>query len=139
MEGMSDRYLCKAKSADNGEWIYGSRLKTDDGTFVIQNYAPLEGIGKYMVDPSTLCQCTGLPDKKMRKIWENDIVIYLDENTGEYKTDIIKWNKTYAAFCRLHRSEMGLQYLLIDECIANKCEVIGNVFDNPELLEGSAE
>lgn len=86
------------------------------------------------VDPSTVCQYTGLTDKNGRKIFEGDIVRYTDEVIGKEKVDEIKYNETHAAFCRLHKSEMGLQYLLIDEAIANKIEVIGNIFDNPELI-----
>ena len=87
------------------------------------------------VDPSTICQCTGLNDKNGKLIWENDIVRYTDMITGVEKIDVIKWNETYASFSRLHRSQMGLQYLYIDEFIANECEVIGSAIDNPELLE----
>ena len=87
-----------------------------------------------LVDPETVCQYTGLTDKNGRKIFEGDIVRYTDEVIGKEKVDEIKYNETHAAFCRLHKSEMGLQYLLIDEAIANRIEVIGNIFDNPELM-----
>ena len=55
--------------------------------------------------------------------------------TGVEKIDRIEWNETHASFVRLHRSKMGLQYLYINEFIANECEVIGSAIDNPELLE----
>lgn len=75
-----------------------------------------------------------MTDKNGRKIFDGDIVRYTDEVIGKEKVDEIKYNETHAAFCRLHKSEMGLQYLLIDEAIANRIEVIGNIFDNPELM-----
>lgn len=128
--------LFRGQTKSDKKWIYGNLLKTDNGTYVIQNYFPFEGIGKYEVDPETVCQYTGLTDKNGRKIFEGDIVRYTDEVIEKEKVDEIKYNETHAAFCRLHKSEMGLQYLLIDEAIANKIEVIGNTFDNPELIGG---
>lgn len=124
----------RGQTKSDKKWIYGNLLQTGNGTYVIQNYFPFEGIGKYEVDPETVCQYTGLTDKNGRKIFEGDIVRYTDEVIGKEKVDEIKYNETHAAFCRLHKSEMGLQYLLIDEAIANKIEVIGNTFDNPELI-----
>lgn len=149
--------LFKAKRRDNGEWVEGYYYKMCETTYafaedyeknpaLVHHYILFErmtdwGMPNQMyqteVDPSTPCQYTGLPDKYGRKIWQNDIVKYLDEITGKYKTDIVEWNETHAAFVRLHKSEMGLQYLFIDEAVANKCEVIGNIFDNPELLKSA--
>ena len=86
------------------------------------------------VDGKTVCPYTGLTDKKGRKIFEGDIVRYTDEVTGKEKVDGIEYNETNAAFCRLHGSEMGLQHLFIDETIASRCNVIGNIFDNSKLL-----
>ncbi len=92
---------------------------------------------RFDIDPDTLCQYTGLDDKNNVEIYEGDIIRYVDEVTGKEKTDEIEYNETHAAFCRLYKSEMGLQYLFINEAVANKCEVIGNLFDNPELLEAA--
>lgn len=49
--------------------------------------------------------------------------------------DLIKYNETHASFVRLRNTEkLGLQYLWIDEATCNHGEVIGNIFDNKELL-----
>ena len=132
---MNNRYLYRAKRKSDKKWIYGNLIQTDDGVYIIQNYVPQHLIGKYEVDPSTICQCTGLKDKNGKLICEHDIVRYNDMITGVEKIDRIEWNETYASFVRLHRSKMGLQYLYINEFIANECEVIGSAIDNPELLE----
>lgn len=63
--------------------------------------------------------------------FEGDIVRYTDEVTGKEKADEVEYNETHAAFCRLHKGEMGVQYLFIDESIADRCEVTGNIYDNP--------
>lgn len=88
-----------------------------------------------LVDPKTLCQFTGLYDKNGKKIWENDIFQYTDE-TMVTKKDLIEYNETHASFVRLCNTEkLGLQYLWIDEATCNHGEVIGNIFDNKELLQ----
>ena len=142
--------LFKAKRIDNGEWVEGNIILSKDAD---EEYKAIiipsvnsnmftedsgnEDLGFenwYKVYPSTICQYTGLTDKNGQKIWENDIVRYTDMIIGVEKIDLIEWNETHASFVRLHRSKMGLQYLNIDEFIANGCEVIGNIFDNLELL-----
>ena len=132
---MNDRYLYRAKRIDNGEWVEGdlvhSVYKIND--ICVGKYG--SEVGMHQVDQSTICQCTGLKDKNGKLIWENDIASYTDMITGVEKIDRIEWNETHASFARLHRSRMGLQYLNIDEFIANGCEVIGSAIDNMELLE----
>lgn len=145
---MNDRYLYRAKRTDNGEWVIGNRM--DDGVTgqvfihaVGNSVNESDKVGEegclrfvaFEVDPSTICQCTGLTDKNGKLIWENDIIRYADMIIGTEKIDRIEWNETHASFVRLHTSQMGLQYLYIDEFIANGCEVIGNIFENPELIK----
>lgn len=129
--------LFKAKRIDNGLWVEGFytycngkhyiRLLTDETSRYTKSF--------FEVDPSTICQYTGLTDKNGQKIWENDVVRYTDMISGVEKIDRIEWNETNASFVRLHKSQMGLQYLYIDEFIANRCEIIGSAIENPELIE----
>lgn len=123
--------LFKAKRIDNGEWLEGLVTRIENTFCLIREYG--SNIS-YECDVNTLCQYTGLNDKNGNKIWENDVVRYYDELANIVKEDLVKWNKTHASFTRLHETRMGLQYLYIDEGIANRCEVIGNIFDNPELM-----
>lgn len=54
--------------------------------------------------------------------------------------DLIEYNETHASFVRLHNAEkLGLQYLWIDEATCNHGEVIGNIFDNKELLQEESD
>jgi hypothetical protein len=89
---MEDRYLFKAKRADNGEWVQGNLIQSCDATdgweaiiipaknsnmftkHIKRGYGNLGFENWYRVDPSTICQCTGLRDKNGELIWENDIV-----------------------------------------------------------------
>lgn len=144
-------FRAKDNNIKGVEWVYGFYVVTDSpmqgkrhfiytgkieyDKLSAESYFPTI-CSRHFVDPETVCQYIGLKDKNGRKIFEGDIVRYTDEVIGKEKVDEVKYNETHAAFCRLHKSEMGLQYLFVDEAVANKCEVIGNIFDNPELLGG---
>lgn len=138
--------LFKAKRKDNGEWMEGSLIDLDIDSgycYIVPPYKkasilPINFLitdRMKLVDPETLCQFTGLCDKNGNKIWENDIFQYTDETMVTQK-DLIEYNETHASFVRLHNTEkLGLQYLWIDEATCNHGEVIGNIFDNKELLQ----
>ena len=138
---MEDRYLFKAKRLDNGEWVAGSLVTCEDGTCKIAT-SYLDGntniailICDYEVDRDTICQCTGLKDENGKLIWENDIVAYWDAyNTenGQAEMDCIGkvvWDDETISFQVTNRLSAE-SYEVLDEC-----SVIGNIFDNPELLE----
>lgn len=136
--------LFKAKRIDNGEWVEGYYVKKYD---LLGNeehlifHADSYKVWEYVeIDPETLCQFTGLCDKNGKKIWENDIFQYTDGITMITHKDLIEYNETHASFVRLHKTgKLGLQYLWIDESICNHGEVVGNVFDNPELLQEESD
>ena len=137
---MEDRYLFKAKRIDNGEWVTGSLITCEDGACKIATSC-LEGkanepilVCAYDADRDTICQCTGLKDKNGKLIWENDIV-----DRKERYPEIVKykdgdWTIDYSYACNM---ETGCGYCNLGfYALERKCvEVIGNIFDNPELLE----
>ena len=134
---MNREILFKAKRIDNGEWAEGFytycdgkyyiRLLTDENSRYVRSF--------FEVDASTICQYTGLTDKNGNKIWENDIVNCIEaECCGQ-----ISWNESEACFCfDLLMEDGGFEENNIDEYV-DCMEVVGNIFDNPELLEGGAE
>ena len=83
------------------------------------------------VDQSTICQCTGLKDRNGKLIWENDIVNCMDEECCGY----ISWNESEAGFyfdVLLEDGRFEEEHIYdYQDCM----EVIGNMIDNPELLE----
>ena len=133
---MEDRYLFKAKRLDNGEWVQGALLLHDTDAATIFNQHPSDGsLQGFEVDQSPICQCTGLKDKNGKLIWENDIVGYWDAystESGQAESVCdgkVIWDDETISFQVTNRLSAE-SYEVLDEC-----SVIGNVFDNPELLE----
>lgn len=132
---MEDRHLFKAKRKDNQEWVRGSLVYTFTGTpYIVTEYDHIMNlIGMHKVDPSTICQCTGLKDKNGNLIWENDIMVaHLDDEYPEDETYIrIFWRGS--GFCS---KENGSEDIApIDKFDREHFEVCGNIFDNKDLLE----
>ena len=136
--------LFKAKSVYDGEWVEGYYIRDQyhiGGKDIIFYRKDSDRFTVYtnIIDIETLCQFTGLCDKNGNKIWENDIFQYTDE-TMVAQRDLIEFNANHASFVRLHNTEkLGLQYLWIDEATCNHGEVIGNIFDNKELLQEESD
>ena len=141
---MEDRYLFKAKRTDNGEWATGSLITCEDGTCKIAtrylddsaNIAIL--ICVYDVDRETICQCTGIPDKNSKIAYEHDII---ETPVGNAK---IIWN--YSPSPTDNNINVGFEVVFLDATANDsyrhdlrywigKSKVIGNIFDNKELLE----
>ena len=129
---MNDRYLYRAKRADNGEWSYGYLYGIWEIKYILwgmTNDVP----NMTEVDPSTICQCTGLKDKNVNLIWENDIMVaHLDDSFPEDATYTrVVWNNI--GFCTKEQGSEDIMYL--NKFDQEHFEVCGNIFDNPELLE----
>ena len=123
---MKDRHLFKAKRKDNQEWVRGSLVYTFTGTpYVVTEYDHiLNFININEVDPSTICQCTGLKDKNGKLIWENDIVVYRDDTEEKY---VIAWEQNEACF---EYQQYGCSIMNFDELSGYEVEIVGNKFDN---------
>lgn len=125
---MEDRYLFRGKRIDNGEWVFGNRIDAPDGRVAISETSG-NWNGFYECIPSTVCQCTGLRDKNGKLIWENDIVSVVRED-GFIEDAIIKYHISSMM------SGFRMKPLKDWACTSfDEVEVIGNIFDNPELLE----
>lgn len=157
---MEDRYLFKAKRLDNGEWVQGNLVLSEDvyeaykAIIIPKNNSnmstgnsagDLDFENWHKVDRDTVCQCTGLKDKNGKLIWENDIIhkpSYTDYDayanseayTGRIQYEDGGWS------VEITKPDGNVCVSPIIEMIAYSkdieyCEAIGNIFDNKELLE----
>lgn len=139
---MEDRYF-KAKRLDNGEWVQGFYLY-DYGRNIhyifaneivcpncINDCRKEFSLQDYEVDPSTICQCTGLKDKNGKLIWENDVVKgkYWEYGHSHRHIGAVKYISSEFKVVGVK------QYRGYNAELTGVFEVIGNTFDNPELLE----
>lgn len=130
---MNDRYLFRAKRIDNGKWVEGyyRHIPCLDEHYILP-INPKNRMESCTVDSSTICQCTGLKDENGKMIWENDICIIrdgtLDEEDGYFRLD---WECERAMF-EFEGTGLCVNF---DNVYGYECEVVGNIFDNPELLE----
>lgn len=143
--------LFKAKRIDNGEWVEGAYFpKTKYAMKKNRTFIWVWQIGKfycdyncgyspYEVDEKTICQYTGLKDKNDKKIFEGDLILLMDrwycaveydvENArfilnGEYVKNEDEDEVTHSSFAPYYQNEI---------------EVVGNIFDNLELLNADNE
>lgn len=135
---MNNRYLYRAKRKNWKQlpkemwWVEGYLYGIWDRRYILwgmTNDVP----NMVEVDPSTICQCTGLKDKNGKLIWENDIV--RDDNGNLYKAF---WQDRYYQFSwicvKSDKLPIGAKWDFWS-IRSYEIEVIGNIFDNPELLE----
>lgn len=125
--------LFKAKKTIDGEWIEGYmyRLSEEHHPFIMLKDRFGEG---YEVDESTVCQYTGLTDKNGCKIWEGDVC-----DRHEKYPEIVKYRQgDYVLdYSYAFGKDSGFNYCNLGFYVCERgcVEVIGNIFDNPELLE----
>ena len=128
--------LFRGKRKDNSEWIFGEYITIYDD----QKYKAIKtcielNTGIYEVDPDTVCQYTGLLDKNGKKIFESDIVQNAEFCPDNEGYGVIEWNDDEAMFV------VDADYCYYDfyHIYGAELEVIGNVFDNRELIHGVEE
>lgn len=129
---MEDRYLFKAKRVENGKWVVGHFYEFMGKSYIFEPPFTSKNL-TYEVEPSTICQCTGLKDKNGKLIWENDILSgHIDVEFPEDETrKRVVWHEN--GWCT---NEPGCDdYEELDDFDSENFEVIGNMIDNPELLE----
>lgn len=149
---MNNRYISRGKRKDNGEWVVGYLIKgnqtyiatTEAINYMVVSTSYMASIELVEVIPKTVGQCTGLKDKNGKLIFEGDVVKLTDTNNNiEWKAYVVfgnpygefnwGWNLMYIG----EKTKVDTDILLWTEMeeTGAYCEVIGNVHNNPELLE----
>lgn len=127
----------KEKGVFNNVWVYGDLIESN-GKYYIHpkaNTVSVNGeLGKIIVMheviPDTICQCTGLTDKNGNKIWDNDVVRNEYERNG-FQTLKVYYSKEKAKYVLMNAYKMFTDF----DKLLGQLEVIGNIFDNPELVK----
>ena len=146
----------RGKRTDNGEWVYGdlTKLITPEGNvgyFIItenkgdfRDDVPVNSISYtlyndiFLVSQSSVGQFTGLHDREGKEIYEGDIVSMLTKRFGE-EIFIIAYEDSHLGAFVLCEGDVHSSFI----CVFGKnygyepyyCEVVGNIHDNPELIE----
>ena len=134
---MKDRYLYLAKRRDTGEWVVGYYVRGLDmyekevhmifePTTIFYSHGETDGFVE--VDPSTICQCTGLRDKNGKLIWENEII------KCKCGIAVVVWDKSEWRIMWVKDNiwRKDLHFWVNDENDWG-VEAIGNAIDNLEL------
>ena len=143
--------LFRGKRIDNGEWVVGLVVKDfecygqkDEHTYIVTHEYPSGCYGGDIyieVIPETVGQYTGLTDKNGKKIFEGDICRFRECSKGDmcwigkvhykYQQFLISGGKNKECDCPF--------IIPMSRLSSERIEVMGNIHDNPELLEGGAE
>lgn len=155
--------LFRAQRIDNGEWVEGYYLRDQyhrSWKDIIFYRKDSDWFTIYIdiIDPETICQFTGLCDKNGKRIWENDILMCHGNSedlvkvafrefgvrnieTGSIVDKVIGWHYEVIQTDAISKCEpfcwsMPLTEYYIDRC---EMEVVGNIFDNKELLQEESD
>ena len=126
--------LFRGKGVDNGEWVEGSYVRCQDLHTIV--YEDNDGFYcEDKVDPKTVGQFTGLKDKNGKEIFEGDIIRELDfwDKPRNY-TRQVEWKDASCGFEPFSDSEENCGHCG-GGVTPGDCIVVGNIHDNPELLE----
>ena len=120
----------KAKRPGNGEWVEGSLIRSTTGikerAYIVDSFSSMSDYSVIGVDPSTVCQFTGLKDKDGKDIFENDILY--DKDSGI--ASAIKWKRHV---CGYVYEKVGMFATVhVYACHTSLLKIIGNKFDRKE-------
>lgn len=127
----------RGQRASDNKWIYGDLLQPTElcNIYEISDYDSIDGT-RYDVIEDTIGQFTGLHDNNGKEIYEGDI-LRIDNNVRAINAQV-EYSETFAQYIITNTGD------IVDEGeplgdYEEDIEVIGNIYDNPELLGGKDE
>jgi hypothetical protein len=139
---MDDRHLSKAKRIDNGEWVIGFYACINKKHYIYTGQLIHSGLyditERFDVDPSTICQCSGLEDDHDTLIFENDVLCLTNKANGYKWKAVIKFgDRDTGCVWDWYLMPVGTYNAIpevlcwIESCsIDRDCKVIGNMLDD---------
>jgi uncharacterized phage protein (TIGR01671 family) len=136
----------RGKRLDNGEWVYGDLVQIE-GSYIYDydigdngvEQKPILSQIKWNVNPETVGQYTGLKDKNGVEVYEGDIVTacwYDYEEPNHDMTGIVEFTEGWMSYWIADYDKKKFSELNGQGYYHWTIEVIGNIYDNPELLDG---
>ena len=132
----AERYLFRGRRK-GCDWVYGGLIHRDGIPFIIQ-FDDHMGTALFAVDPESVGQCTGGKDKNGKLAFAGDIlrIQYLGRKNGFIATQIIWKDEDVGFFVWIWLKSEKFFYRIKKRWLSTQ-EIIGNIHDNPELLEES--
>ncbi len=138
------KFRGKHKNPYGDKWVHGY-YALEDGEHVIvmphstsyekalKEKRPISPISvKHTVDYNTIGQYTGLKDKNEKEIYEGDIIEWTTHSGNKYRFSV-KYSNKYAQYIIVNTKDISMEYEPLGDF--ENIEVIGNIYDNPELLK----
>jgi uncharacterized phage protein (TIGR01671 family) len=122
------------------QWVYGTPCESTDGIMMVSKIHHIDGaeynVDERLVRPETVGQFTGLKDKNGKEIYEGDVVT--GHTRYERDSDDVEWTREHPAIVEWRTEEAGFYPFTMNNrwrCDVKNIEVIGNIYENPELLK----
>lgn len=121
----------RGKRTDTGKWVYGYLLQGGDLFFIVESLKAFTEtpFNECLVNPDTVGQYTGMKDKNGADVWEGDLL-----RTPEGDIMVVEWQNAQMITRCVRPADP--RYINTLQFAYPVSEVIGNIHDNPELLEG---
>lgn len=151
---MNERFLFRGKREDNGEWVEGFLSKSRGENKQLELCIDHEEKGvmcSSIVIPETVGQYTGLTDKNGKRIFEGDILrvitgngwscpkgtkVYYEVVFTEFNEECATWAEYIGFMAKREEDNLDSIHYIVN---SHGAEVIGNIHDNPKLLQRSDE
>lgn len=136
---MNREILFRGKRIDNGEWVEGYVVVYPSGKMEVHKKCtqPPDILLVCETDPETVCQYTGLTDKNGRKIFEGDIVKINNDVKEAFEISdgaVVYRGGSFIVGGSNGNGTLNSLFAITDINYVLRGEVIGNIFDNPELI-----